>query len=94
MRTIVQRMRKGNRQGSFDLYDPIKTKLKYTLCNHAIHECIRQLIYGYKQICPAKAGHIYYISSILLSAFYRCCCIYQYTLLRYPVISLYLNRSV
>jgi hypothetical protein len=47
MRTIVQRMRKGNRQGSFDIYDPIKTKLKYTLCNPAIHECIRQLIYGH-----------------------------------------------
>jgi len=29
MRTIVQRMRKGNRQGSLGIYDSIKTKLKY-----------------------------------------------------------------
>jgi hypothetical protein len=46
MRTIVQRMRKGNRQGSFGIYDSIKTKLKYTLCNHPVHECIGGLIYG------------------------------------------------
>jgi hypothetical protein len=92
MRTIVQRMRKGNRQGSFDIYDPIKTKLKYTLCNYPIYECIPRLIYGHKKMCPAKRRGTCTISFILLSVFYRCCYTYQYTLLRYPVISLYLHR--
>jgi hypothetical protein len=39
MRTIVQRIRKGNSQPSFGIQDPIKRKLKYTLTNQVIHEC-------------------------------------------------------
>ena len=47
MRTIVQRISKGNGQLSIDKQVFIKTELKYTPCNHRIHERVHRRIYGY-----------------------------------------------
>ncbi len=46
MRTIVQRMRKGNSHVPFGTYASIKTKLKYTSCNGLLQECISRRISG------------------------------------------------